>query len=135
MLGRWSQGLFMPSLLSLPSCKECGEQLTAVTARHQMYVRKDGERRVFSTCRQCKARQLLVVSRLKKRVPAPPRGSPCECCGQVVERLELDHCHRTGSFRGWCCGSCNKGIGLLQDSLEGVLLAATYLSRGQQAEP
>jgi hypothetical protein len=109
--------------------------MTAATARPQMHVRRDGGRRVFSTCRRCKARQLLVVSRLKKRVPAPPRGSPCECCGQVAESLELDHCHRTGEFRGWCCGRCNKGIGLLQDSLEGVLLAAAYLSRGQQAEP
>ena len=131
MLGRLSQSLFM----ALPSCKECGEQMTAATVRHQMYVRRDGGRRVFNTCRLCKARQLLVVSRLKKRMPAPPRGTPCECCGEVAERLELDHCHITGEFRGWCCGRCNKGIGLLQDSLEGVLLAAAYLSRGQRAEP
>ena len=108
--------------------------MTTATARPQMHVRRDGGRRVFSTCRQCKARQLLVLSRLKKRVPAPPRGSPCECCGQVAGKLELDHCRRTGEFRGWCCGRCNKGIGLLQDSLEGVLLAAAYLSRGRQAE-
>ena len=134
-MGRLIQSLFMPlSLLPLPSCKECGEQMTAATARPQMHVRRDGGRRVFNTCRHCKARQLLVVSRLKKRVPAPARGTPCECCGQVAERLELDHCHRTGEFRGWCCGSCNKGIRMLQDSLEGVLLAAAYLSNGQQAE-
>ena len=135
MLGRWSQSLFMPSLLSLPSCKKCGEQMTAATAQPQMHARKDGGRRVFNTCRPCIAREVMVIRRLRKRVPAPPRGSPCECCGQVVERLELDHCHRTGDFRGWCCGRCNKGIGMLQDTLEGVLLAAAYLSRGQQAEP
>ena len=63
--------------------------MTAATARPQMHVRRDGGRRVFSTCRQCKARQLLVVSRLKKRMPAPARGTPCECCGEVAERLEL----------------------------------------------
>ena len=140
MLGRLSQSLFMPrsgaaTPLALPSCKECGEQMTAATVRHQMYVRRDGERRVFSTCRRCKARQLLVLSRLKKRMPTPPRGTPCECCGEVPERLELDHCHRTGEFRGWLCGRCNLGIGMLQDSLEGALMAAVYLSRGQPAEP
>ena len=109
--------------------------MTAATARPQMYVRRDGERRVFNTCRLCKAHQVRAVSRLKKCVPAPADGAPCECCGQVAERLELDHCHRTCVFRGWICQRCNKGIGLLQDSLEGVLLAAAYLSRGQRAEP
>ena len=123
-------------MLALPSCKECGEQMTAATVRHQMYVRRDGGRRVFNTCRLCKARQLLVVSRLKKRMPTPPRGTPCECCGEVAEQLQLDHCHITGEFRGWLCGRCNRAIGMLPgDSLEGALMAAVYLSRGQQAEP
>ena len=114
MLGRLSQSLFMPrsgaaTPLALPSCKECGEQMTATTVRHQMYVRRDGERRVFNTCRLCKARQLLVVSRLKKRMPTPPRGTPCECCGEPAERLELDHCHRTGEFRAGFVSAATRG--------------------------
>lgn len=54
----------------------------------------------------------------------------CECCGAMPsKRLHFDHCHVTGRFRGWLCGKCNTGIGLLGDSLETVMLAVQYLQR------
>ncbi len=27
----------------------------------------------------------------------------------------MDHCHRTGEFRGWLCGDCNRALGKVSD--------------------
>ena len=40
----------------------------------------------------------------------------CECCGANDVKLDLDHCHETGMFRGFICRSCNKTIGIKGDS-------------------
>ena len=107
------------------ACAECGVQITAANGRRQHRPNKHGERALRRTCRPCQLYQM--------RLEPPASWTPCDCCGRVVHRLELDHDHRTGALRGWCCGACNRGIGLLQDSLEGVLTAAAYLTRVQGA--
>ena len=115
----------------MPSCADCGAPITAANERRQYHANKKGEKMLMSTCRVCKRYQMRMLARLRKQLPPPVWGTPCDCCGRAFCKLELDHDHRTGEHRGWTCGSCNRGIGLLQDSLEGVLLAAAYLSRGQ----
>ncbi|MDE2097011.1 MAG: hypothetical protein KGL39_07180 [Patescibacteria group bacterium] len=64
--------------------------------------------------------------------PKPKRPMPqaCECCGAKQTRaLHLDHCHKTGKFRGWLCFSCNTGLGKLGDSTTGLKRALAYLRR------
>ena len=71
----------------------------------------------------------------RKGHPVATRKSPphCECCGRSAtagkRRLAIDHCHLTRRFRGWLCGQCNVGIGMLGDTLEGVSRAVDYLKR------
>ncbi len=64
-------------------------------------------------------------------LPEPTRPAPelCECCGGAPGKraMHLDHDHETGKFRGWLCSSCNRGIGLLGDSLERLQRATDYL--------
>lgn len=62
--------------------------------------------------------------------PKPTRVMPeqCECCSRVAV-LCLDHCHKTGKFRGWICGSCNRGAGLLGDTLAGARNLVRYLEK------
>lgn len=73
--------------------------------------------------------RLLARSRAQYARRMNKRPKKCECCKQVVEgrRLHWDHNHQTGQFRGWLCGRCNPGIGLLGDNLRGVLRAVKYL--------
>lgn len=40
----------------------------------------------------------------------------------------VDHDHSTGQIRGILCDRCNRGIGLLGDSLEGLERAVQYLT-------
>ena len=75
-----------------------------------------------------KKRPLRDVRRERQLALAPyPPPALCECCGEQLEKPHFDHDHGTGAFRGWLCGKCNKGLGLLGDSLSGVERAATYL--------
>lgn len=50
----------------------------------------------------------------------------CQICGSIKE-LCYDHDHSTMEFRGVLCRSCNKAIGALGDTEEGVRKALSYL--------
>lgn len=41
--------------------------------------------------------------------------------------MNLDHCHKTGEFRGWLCTGCNRGLGYFGDDLERLKAAIRYL--------
>jgi len=56
----------------------------------------------------------------------------CKICGRLggdirIERLVVDHNHVTDKIRGLLCQSCNRGMGLLKDSLEILGKAINYL--------
>ena len=42
-------------------------------------------------------------------------------------RMDADHCHKTKRIRGLLCIRCNRGIGMLGDSVEIVSSALKYL--------
>jgi hypothetical protein len=68
-------------------------------------------------------------------LPEPTRSRPdnCECCGKPnkFRVLALDHCHTTGTFRGWLCDACNLGLGKLGDTVEALQKAIDYLNRSK----
>ena len=53
-------------------------------------------------------------------------GIPEDSCSR---KLCLDHDHKTGSFRGWLCGSCNQSAGLMGDSYKRILQLARYIKK------
>lgn len=58
------------------------------------------------------------------------QGNCCPICGVKPKRLfDVDHDHTTGEFRGFICHRCNKGLGLLGDTIEGLENALAYLRR------
>lgn len=83
--------------------------------RHQVEVREYGYTRRYKISLE-EARHWLA------------NRTDCSICHRT-ENLHLDHDADSGEIRGWLCGSCNRGIGLLQHSPEVLLGAAAYLSR------
>lgn len=73
-------------------------------------------------------------NRKRLNIPEPTRPEPshCECCGSPPvpgKILHLDHCHASGTFRGWLCMRCNTAIGKLGDNLDGLMKAVAYIQR------
>jgi hypothetical protein len=62
----------------------------------------------------------------EKYVAAMASSNCCEICNSLSE-LCYDHDHNTMKFRGVLCRSCNKAIGQLGDTVEGVRDALVYL--------
>jgi hypothetical protein len=72
--------------------------------------------------------------RKKLGIPAATRPAPAECenCNKTFKSghdRHLDHCHKTGKFRGWLCNRCNRGLGFFDDCIEGLEQAIRYLKR------
>ena len=55
----------------------------------------------------------------------------CAICHKkpVSERLHVDHNHVTGAVRGLLCNQCNRGLGMLHDSISALKAALTYLKK------
>lgn len=55
----------------------------------------------------------------------------CQSCGvrfdKTTRQKVLDHCHNSLQIRGVICSWCNRGIGMLGDTVTGVLNALKYL--------
>ena len=58
----------------------------------------------------------------------------CAICGtppRSGRRLDVDHCHGSGTVRGLLCTDCNLTLGKMQDSPERLRAAAAYVEQFQ----
>ena len=106
-------------------CKEC-HRILPTTSFTTHTLRVDGAYFLLNKCRECNT--ILQSERRTVIKNAPPKPDNCDSCHKN-KRLELDHIHGTVKGRGWLCRNCNTGIGVLGDTLEGVLRGAIYLEK------
>lgn len=59
------------------------------------------------------------------------QGGKCKICSthqiDLKHKLQVDHCHATGSVRALLCFNCNRGLGSFRDNIEWINIAAKYL--------
>jgi hypothetical protein len=62
------------------------------------------------------------------------QNGQCKICGKIPTgngtsdaRLNIDHDHKTGEFRGLICHRCNKALGMVNDSIEILEAMKEYL--------
>lgn len=95
-------------------------------------LRKSGQKKTWM-CRIARNERRGPNKKRSRGRPDPPYPCPdaCEACGrkQTRRKLNLDHCHETGKFRGWLCDYCNRGLGLIGDNLLSVMNLAAYLGK------
>lgn len=64
------------------------------------------------------------------------QGGGCAICGKTEmengRRLATDHCHKTGTFRGFLCMKCNIGLGYFADDTKKMQKAILYLKRHEK---
>ena len=66
------------------------------------------------------------------------QNNRCAICGNEetavnvntnkIQKLAVDHCHKTGKVRGLLCQDCNRGIGKFHDDIWRLKSAIEYLS-------
>lgn len=60
----------------------------------------------------------------------------CQICetaeADLPRKLAIDHCHKTGRFRGWLCCECNKGVGFLGDDVRGIIERLTRYEKANK---
>jgi hypothetical protein len=61
------------------------------------------------------------------------QGGTCAICGRP-DPEHVDHDHDTGAVRGILCVNCNGGLGQFRDSIDSLLIAASYLESRSPGE-
>lgn len=97
-------------------------------------VRLGGVKWYAKTMRTPELKAVFIQRHLQRRgakQPTRSRPASCEMCGDSSGRraLDLDHCHRSGRFRGWLCNPCNMGLGHFKDDLRRLNCAIEYLRK------
>jgi len=72
------------------------------------------------------------ISYEDKLIMIKQQNFKCPICKSEISydnKAAVDHCHKSGKIRGILCGSCNRGVGLLQDSVEVFEAAIQYLKK------
>ena len=70
----------------------------------------------------------------RELIAGRPRPKICDVCsGNHHLGIVFDHCHQSGSFRGWLCDRCNKTLGLVRDDPDLLRKLAEYLERNGKA--
>lgn len=59
------------------------------------------------------------------------RNGICDICGNSERILSIDHCHKTGKIRGLLCFRCNTALGSLDDNIDILASAISYLQNAQ----
>ena len=87
--------------------------------------KKHPKQKDWKTDHQTKKRYGVDVETYKQRMSSK---QSCEICDSTKE-LCYDHDHDTMEFRGVLCRGCNRSLGQLGDSLEGMMKVVNYLKR------
>jgi hypothetical protein len=127
------------SSVRLKACSTCREVFPETEENfYRAYtgLGRNGKQTATHLSNKCKVchNKGTAAQRSLNKIHGHKAFGTCDCCGVDAKdlkegRLNLDHCHVTGEYRGHLCGSCNRGLGMLGDNLAGVQLALDYLKR------
>lgn len=91
-----------------------------------------------TTCKKCTNKHAKIIKELKSTTAPPAADHVCPICLRSADMLvcptkpdktvwSLDHDHETHEFRGWLCHRCNRGVGLIGDTVENAERVLKYL--------
>jgi DNA-directed RNA polymerase subunit RPC12/RpoP len=127
--------LFPEELIKTKFCKKCSRDLPLSN-----FGKASGGNYLYSECRECSRRLTKERNKIRKENPLhDPENHICPICnrthresfGSGGAKLKnawvADHNHETKKFRGYICHTCNRGLGIFQDSKEILNRAIKYL--------
>lgn len=108
-------------------CKDCNRvHYAAFRVKMKGKLGQSGYREYFSKY-ELSHYYGITIDDFKLRLKQ--QNNLCAICNgpPTGRRLGVDHCHRTGKFRGLLCGRCNSALGLFRDNIENLETALEYL--------
>ena len=122
--------------VSTKTCRKCGRDLPLSCFR----IRGEGDKpkRINIDCKQCVLEDDRLRNNLRKTAPPVPlvcdlcEESPSEPYRSQHKKLCLDHDHKTKTFRGWLCDSCNVGLSRFRDDPVLLEKAIKYLKKHEK---
>lgn len=105
-------------------CTKCNN-IKPIEVFYKDLNRKDGLNRF---CKECyniytRSKKYCLTEKEIKDMP-----SQCEIC-KSIDKLHIDHCHKTGIVRGILCFNCNHGLGNFKDNIELLKKSIEYLEK------
>ena len=99
-----------------PSCELNDEEVDFYNDRRKVY------------CKTCDNKFKKHRYRINKIV-VRPQEITCPICKKYVtgSKINMDHDHNTGKFRGFLCSRCNKGLGFFCENTRTLRYAIKYL--------
>lgn len=145
---------FKPFVHNQTRCRECVSDLN----RQEGNIGREASRRFSKECEWCTTTFVMSgpasrycskqcnLDKKRAKVYGLDRisfdqliaTSVCDLCGsdgftmdatRYDSGLVIDHCHTTGVVRGMLCHNCNRALGLMQDDIELLKRAVSYLER------
>lgn len=130
---------------TLGLCLSCGKNQTPCSPcreRNKLYMRKkragistEQKKENWNTKRDYYLKYKYGITEKDYEQMFLSQNGCCAICkskvskDKSVSKLIIDHCHTTLKVRGLLCSSCNKGLGLFEDSVEFLLTAVKYLNK------
>jgi hypothetical protein len=111
-------------------CKVCSNEVARIRYDSNFEKYQDENRRRY-------LKRKYGITQEEYLVLVEAHDGRCAICHQPPNKgsLVVDHCHDSGKVRGLLCISCNRSIGGLGDSVEGVMRAVRYLEAASGCSP
>ena len=104
-------------------CIKCNKEKSI-----ESFARFFQARQTERVCVSCRNKHNKIVSELKKIYKKPDKGFKCPICLKKAIP-NLDHDHKTETFKGWICNKCNSALGFFEDDINYVRRAVNYLEK------
>lgn len=125
-----------PITVTEKSCGQCREMKPADDFYRQLLA-PDGLQSVCKACSKVNQDAYALTRRCRKvgitveqyEALWKVQGGRCGTCKRRPA-TDLDHCHRTGKFRGLVCAACNRILGTVDDDAALLRLLAAYVDDG-----
>jgi DNA-directed RNA polymerase subunit RPC12/RpoP len=120
-------------------CKKCNRNLTI-----SKFGKASGGNYLYCECKECSNKLSKIRKKLREEYPlVDAENYKCPICKRNFEEIfgtggkrlkhgfVVDHDHQSNFFRGYICHSCNRGLGVFQDSIEILKNAIDYLEKSK----
>lgn len=85
---------------------------------------------------RCRLYAYGITKEMTDRLFNDQRKSCAICRRRItLDRLAVDHCHKTKRVRGLLCRPCNTGLGMFRDRIKDLQSAIDYLTGARQNSP